>query len=318
MLTQRRSCPARVRHQSERLAYGASCVLALMACQGPSQNGSAPTASVPTASVPATSDPTDSGPTASAPATSNTPSVEPPRVLVFSKTVEYRHASIAVAVSALHAIASNAGWQIESSEDAASFNTESLGAFDVVVFASTTGDVLDAAQQGALEAFIRAGNGYVGIHAASDTEYDWPWYGALVGAYFKAHPAIQVADVHVVNDTHPSTQHLPAVWQRTDEWYGFRAQPDASVDVLLRLAEDSYDPGEGAMGEQHPIAWAHEYDGGRAFYTALGHTEESYQDPLFLTHLQKAIEWAAGATPQASSPARALAARFTWSLFSTK
>lgn len=288
MPTRPQRCSVDVRRQSEQLARGAlCCVLALIACQSPAQNGGAPTGSAPTAS---------------APTTSSAPTIVPPRVLVFSKTVEYRHASIAAAVAALQDIANNAGWELEATEDAASFNAESLAAFDVVVFASTTGDVLDPAQQGALESFIRAGNGYVGIHSASDTEYDWPWYGALVGAYFKAHPAIQMADVHVVDDAHPATQHLPAVWQRTDEWYGFRAQPDASVDVLLQLDEDSYEPGEGAMGAQHPIAWAHEYDGGRAFYTALGHTAESYQDPLFSTHLQKAVEWAAGANRQDTRP----------------
>jgi len=164
----------------------------------------------------------------------------------------------------------------------------------VVVFLSTTGDVLDERQQAAFERFIRAGKGFVGVHSATDTEYEWAWYGGLVGAYFKAHPAIQSASMVVENASHPATSHLSSPWTRTDEWYGFRVNPRAKVNVLLSLDEQTYDPGEGAMDGDHPIAWFHEYDGGRAFYTALGHTRESYAEPDFLAHLEGGIEWASG------------------------
>lgn len=217
-----------------------------------------------------------------------------PRVLVFTRTTGYRHVSIEPGVQALEALALERGWTLEHTEDAARFSDEGLGRYDVVVFLSTTDDVLDEDQQAAMERFVQAGNGYVGVHAASDTEYDWPWYGGLVGAYFKAHPAIQRATLLVEDQRHPSTAHLGATWTRTDEWYGFRTNPRDQVHVLLTLDEESYAPGDGAMGDDHPVAWYHEYDGGRAFYTALGHTSESYAEPEFLDHLAGAIEWASG------------------------
>jgi type 1 glutamine amidotransferase len=214
-------------------------------------------------------------------------------VLLFSRTTGYRHDSIEDGIAALSRVANERQWRLESTEDPAMFNGPKLVSFDVVVFLNTTGDVLDATQEDAFERFIQSGKGFVGIHAASDTEYDWPFYGALVGAYFKAHPAVQAATLHV-EGSHPAVDALPTPWTRTDEWYAFQKNPRAEVQVLLTLDEESYSPGEGAMGEDHPIAWLHQYDGGRAFYTALGHTSESYADPLFLDHLTQAIEWAAG------------------------
>jgi cytochrome c len=214
-------------------------------------------------------------------------------LLVFAHTVEFRHESIAAGVGALQGLADQRGWSLLASEDPTLFAEESLAGFDVVVFLSTTGDVLDGEQQTAFEQFIRSGKGFVGVHAASDTEYDWPWYGELVGAYFLAHPPVQVASVSVEEALHPATVGLPSPWVRTDEWYGFQTNPRAEVQVLLSLDEASFDPGEGSMGGDHPIAWCHEYDGGRSFYTALGHTIESYSEPEFLQHLAGGIEWAA-------------------------
>jgi type 1 glutamine amidotransferase len=213
--------------------------------------------------------------------------------LVFSRTTGYRHASIESGVAALSRLGTERGWAVSASEDAALFSDTRLGSFDVAVFLSTSGDILDAEQQAAFERFIRGGGGFVGIHSASDAEYDWPWYGQLVGSYFQAHPAIQEAELHVEAE-HPATQGLPSIWTRTDEWYAFRENPRSRVTVLLTLDESTYDPGEGAMGSDHPIAWHHEFDGGRAFYTALGHTQASYADPIFLSHISGGIEWAAG------------------------
>jgi len=135
----------------------------------------------------------------------------------------------------------------------------------------------------------------VGVHAAADTEYGWPWYGQLIGgnAWFKSHPAIQTVTLNVEKADHASTAHLPATFQLQDEWYNFQANPRASVTVLLTLDESSYTPGVDAMGD-HPIAWFHEFDGGRAWYTALGHRQELYQDPSFTQHLLGGIRWAAG------------------------
>lgn len=230
----------------------------------------------------------DSGPSAAA------PEGEPLRVLVFSATAEYRHASIETGVAALRALANERGWSLRATESASEFRDDVLGSLDVVVFLSTSGDVLDAEQQAAFERFVRAGHGYVGVHAASDTEYDWPWYGGLVGAYFAAHPQIQPATLRVEAKAHPATAQLPESWTRTDEWYAFRTNPRGSVNVLLTLDESSYAPGETAMGADHPIAWVQAYDGGRAFYTALGHTSESYSEPEFLAHLAGGIEWVSG------------------------
>ncbi len=182
-----------------------------------------------------------------------------------------------------------------ATESASIFNDEDLERFEAVIWLSTTGDVLNDTQQGAFERYIQAGGGYVGVHAASDTEYDWPWYGELVGAYFNGHPAQQTATIEVTDRRNPATRHLSREWIRFDEWYNFRNYTPGSVHVLAELDESSYDPGPTAMGEEHPIAWCQRFDGGRAFYTGLGHTEASYTEPAFLRHLLGGIEQAAGA-----------------------
>lgn len=227
---------------------------------------------------------------------SSTPQ-EPIRVLVFSKTAGYRHDSIANGIEAIRRLAAERGWEVETTEDAERFDDERLLPFDVVVFLMTTGDVLDPSQQSAFERFIRVGKGYVGVHSAADTEYDWPWYGRLVGAYFTSHPdgedAIQRASYVVEDETHPATAALPTRFEHADEHYNFDKNPRENVHVLMSLDETSYDVGEHAMGD-HPIAWCQELDSGRAFYTGLGHTKESYEDELFLGHLSGGIEWAAG------------------------
>lgn len=218
-----------------------------------------------------------------------------PSLLVFSRTLGYRHESIPVALEALGQLAETEGWEFAASEDASVFSDAGLAPYNVLVMLSPTGDILDAEQEAALERFIRAGNGYAGIHAASDTEFDWPWYGELVGAFFSSHPAIQEARLIVEDRTHPATAHLPETWVRTDEWYGFRTNPRPDVTVLISIDESSYAPGDSAMDGDHPIAWYHEHDGGRSFYTALGHTSQSYAEPDFMAHLKGGIAWAAGA-----------------------
>ncbi|HVL39147.1 MAG TPA: ThuA domain-containing protein [Fimbriimonadaceae bacterium] len=222
-------------------------------------------------------------------------SVEKPRVLVFSKTAGYRHANIPTGVAALQALGKQQGWSVEATEDASRFTDEGLRAFDTVVFLSTSGDVLNDAQQDAFQRFIQAGGGFAGIHLATGTEPNWSWYGQLVGARFSGHPDLCPANMHVVDAAHPSTAHLPAVWRWTDEWYEFHAQPTANCRVLLTVDEKSYSGGK--MGERHPIAWCQEFDGGRSWYTALGHQHEAFSDPLFLEHLREGILWAANAKP---------------------
>jgi type 1 glutamine amidotransferase len=214
------------------------------------------------------------------------------RVLVFSRTTGFRHESIAAGVTAIHALGQRYGFAVEHTERPTAFAPDSLSRFSAVVFLNTTGDVLDAAQQAAFEAYIREGGGFAGVHSAADTEYEWPWYGQLMGAYFQSHPAIQQATVNTENADHLSTRCLPAHWARTDEWYNFRAPPATSVTVLATLDERTY--AGGTMGAAHPVVWHHRFDGGRAWYTAMGHTTESYADTVFLQHLAGGIMWAAG------------------------
>ncbi len=213
-------------------------------------------------------------------------------ILVFSKTDGYRHASIPVGVEAIERLGREHGFDVGATEDAAAFTDHNLARYAAVVFLNTSGDVLDDAQQAAFEAYVRQGGGFAGIHGAAATEYDWPWYGRLVGAFFDDHPEPQTADVLVFDRVHPSTGHLPSRLTRFDEWYNFRSNPRGSVHVLAALDEKSYEGG--SMGHDHPIAWAHEFDGGRAWYTGLGHTMESYSDSLFLKHVLGGIRWAAG------------------------
>lgn len=212
------------------------------------------------------------------------------KVLVFCKTAGFHHNSIEEGKAAVIKLGQENKFGVDTSTDASVFNTANLKQYKAVIFLNTTGNVLDDTQQAAFEQYIRSGGGFVGVHAATDTEYDWPWYGKLVGAYFKSHPATQEATLDVVNSKHISTKHLPARWTRTDEWYNYKWMSD-SVTVLLTIDENSYTGVR--MGTKHPMAWYHEFDGGRAFYTELGHTKESFTtDTLYLQHLLGGIQWA--------------------------
>jgi len=213
-------------------------------------------------------------------------------VLVFSRTTGYRHESIPAGVAALAELGRLGGFPVESTEDAAAFTVAGLRRYGVVVFLNTSGDVLDDAQRSAFEGYVRGGGGFVGVHCAAATEPGWPFYRWLVGAAFVDHPDVQPATVRVADPSHPATTDLPAVWPRVDEWYNFDAVPRAGPRVLLRVDESSYDGG--AMGPDHPVAWCHDEAGGRALYTALGHTVEAYAEPALRAHLAGALAWAAG------------------------
>jgi type 1 glutamine amidotransferase len=214
-------------------------------------------------------------------------------VLVFSKTAEFRHDSIADGIAAIRALGAEHGFAVDATEDAGRFSDAALARYKVVAFLLTTGDVLDAAQKAALERYVRGGGGFVGIHSASDTEHRWPWYGRLIGTWFKNHPRmIQRATVRIEDPDHPSTVNLPRDWERIDEWYNFVSNPRGAVHILARIDEATYFGG--AMGTDHPIAWCRNVDRGRSWYTAMGHTRESYAEPLFRRHLLGGIESAAG------------------------
>ena len=229
--------------------------------------------------------------------------------LIFSKTAAFRHTEcIPSGTVAIAQMAQRNGFTVDATENAADFNAANLAKYDVVIFLCTTGDVLNAAQQAAFEAYIQGGGGYAGIHSASDTEYDWSWYGGLVGAYFRDHPGVagvnqqfQQATINVEDRKSAATKRLPAQWTREEEWYNFRTNPREDVHVLMSVDESTYDPrgysvpgGSPPMGD-HPISWCHEYDGGRAFYTALGHKGVYWKEPLLLSHVLGGIQMAAGA-----------------------
>ncbi len=217
---------------------------------------------------------------------------DPYDVLVFSRTAGFRHDSIAAGTTAIRELGAANGFTVAATEDPAVFSASGLAPYEAVIFLNTTGDVLNAGQQTAFETYIKSGRGYVGVHAAADTEYDWPFYGELVGAYFASHPAIQQATVKVEDRAHAATAHLPRTWPRTDEWYNYRTNPRSTAHVLATLDESSYSGG--GMGADHPHAWCKGYQGGRSFYTGGGHTQESYADQAFRQHLLGGIRYASG------------------------
>ncbi|MBZ6282048.1 ThuA domain-containing protein [Streptomyces olivaceus] len=224
------------------------------------------------------------------------------KVLVFSKTAGFRHDSIPEGIAALKELGTPAGIQVTATEEAGQFTTNNLAKYDAVAFLSTTGDVLNADQQTAFENYIKNGGGYMGIHAAADTEYDWEFYGGLVGAYFDSHPAIQQATVRVEDHDHPATAHLDDAWERTDELYNYRTNPREQAKVLATLDETTYEGG--TMKGDHPIAWCQSYGGGRSFYTGLGHTKESYADESFRGHLLGGMQYATGQVKADCKPAK--------------
>jgi len=213
------------------------------------------------------------------------------RILVFTKTSEFRHTSIENGVTTFIDLGTQNNFDVVHTESATDFNTANLNEYKTVVFLNTTGDILDESQQEAFENYIQAGGSFMGVHAATDTEYDWSWYGQLVGAYFDDHPDIQNARMNIVDSSHQATEHLDADWIRTDEWYNFK-EVNSNINVLLNLDEASYQGG--TNGENHPIAWYHEFDGGRSFYTGGGHTEASYDEPNFQQHLLGGIIYCLG------------------------
>jgi len=231
-----------------------------------------------------------------------------PALLVLSATAGFRHGSIETGNETIRELADEIAAELgvesvtvdvvdDADGDASEFPSDAaeLADYDAVVWNNTTGTVLDADQQAVFREFVQSGGGYVGIHAAADTHYDWEWYGDLVGAYFSDHPQVQTARVNVTDRAHPSTQHLPSVWEVEDEWYDYRSNPRGDVHVLATLEEDSYDGAtmdEG--GADHPIAWCQPFEGGRSWYTGRGHTSAAFEADDFREHLRNGIMWAAG------------------------
>jgi type 1 glutamine amidotransferase len=211
-------------------------------------------------------------------------------VLVFSKTGGFRHDSIPAGQAMMQELAKEHGFKVELTEDASLFTPYNLRKYDTVVFLNTTGDILSTGQQSAFEEFVTSGGGYVGIHAASDTEYSWPWYGDMVGAYFAGHPAIQAADIRNEDPRHPTMKMWPEAFKRTDEWYDYKPNPRANVTVLASLDTKTYEGHK--MGDDHPITWCREVGKGRSWYTGFGHTKETYAEPAFREMVRQALLWA--------------------------
>jgi type 1 glutamine amidotransferase len=222
------------------------------------------------------------------------------KALLFTKTDGFHHESILAGVEAIKQLATRHHFAVDWQENAGVFNDKALENYKVVIFLNTTGNVLNDEQQAAFEKFIKAGKGYVGIHSASDTEYDWPWYTKLVGMMFKIHPQNQTAYLKVEDSNFPGMERFPKKFLWTDEWYQYGDRKADDLKVLVTVDEKTYDPyakwgdneGKG-MGAVHPISWYHNYDGGRAFYTGLGHIPLTYSDQTFQDHIYGGIYWAA-------------------------
>jgi len=204
------------------------------------------------------------------------------RVLVFSKTEGFRHKSIETGVKAIQALGLENKFEVTHSEDSKVFLDKKLKRYDLIIFLNTTGDILNSEEEQAFKKYINNGGSFLGVHAATDTEFEWEWYGKLVGAYFINHPKQQQASMVVNDSKHQATKHLPSPWSHYDEWYNFK-DISSDIHVLLTLDESSYEGGKNK--DFHPIAWCQEFDGGKMFYTGMGHTEESYTNPEFRQHL---------------------------------
>lgn len=223
----------------------------------------------------------------------NTVSAKPPRVLVFSKTTTFYHESIPEGIAAIQALGKAHGFAVDTTKDAAIFNDKDLKKYAAVIFLNTadaTTTLLNEDQQKSFVRFIQSGKGFVGVHAAADALYKWPWYNKLVGAYFKNHPAPQTAALTVTDSHFIATKGLPSSFKHFDEWYNYKETNWNEVQLLLTVNESSYTGGEN--GNAHPICWYHNYDGGRSFYLGLGHTKECYTDPVFLQILLGGIWYA--------------------------
>ncbi|MFN0012918.1 MAG: ThuA domain-containing protein [Saprospiraceae bacterium] len=214
-----------------------------------------------------------------------------PRVLIFNKSEFYVHECMPAAVEALQKICADKGWHADVTEDNYEFTEENLSRYAAVVFLNTAGDVLNPTQEIEFERYIQAGGGFVGVHTAIDTEHNWPWYGKLVGGRFDGLTEVQPATVQVADTEHAATKHLEPTWQHSDEWFNLTSlSPD--LHVLLNLDESTCSGGK--MGPSHPVAWYHEYDGGRVFFTAMGHPVAAYAEPAFLQHLAGGLQYAVG------------------------
>lgn len=222
------------------------------------------------------------------------------KALLVTTTKGWHHESLHAGVLAIQQLGVKNFFDVTLWENPNGFNDKYLEQFQVVIFLNTTGDIFDTAQQKVMERFIKSGKGFVGIHSASDTEYDWDWYTKMVGRMFHIHPAVQTAKLKVIDAKFPGLQDFAEGKLWTDEWYDFTPEKISGLNYILAVDEATYNPKvnwgakkSDGMGAMHPIAWYHNYDGGRAFYTALGHIPVIFSDQAFLNHVYAGILWAA-------------------------
>lgn len=221
---------------------------------------------------------------------------DPMHILVFSKTAGFRHASISSGLKMLYDQSKKENWVITATEDASILREDVLDKMDVVVFLNPTGDAICAKGQEDFEQFMNQGKGFVGIHAAADCEYEWPFFGNLVGAYFRTHPPAQKATVIFEDFNHPAMEPFKGkkTYTTVDEWYSFKENPRENVNVLASLDENSVKRAKNddwKMGD-HPLIWWNDNDNIRSFYTVFGHTHEAFEDKLIEEHIVNAINWA--------------------------
>ena len=217
------------------------------------------------------------------------------RVLVFSLTRGFHHNSIKEGNQFFLELGKKQGFAVDTTTNAAKFTEENLKKYNAVVWLNTTGDVLNPAQQADFERYIQAGGGYIGIHAASDTEYNWAWYNDLMGGYFASHPGGKVSNVQkgtmiTLDKTFPASAHFPDTFEKTDEFYDFKSLKKDILKFIVKVDESSYQMGK--MGDFHPMAWYHEFDGGKSFYSNYGHTPETFSEPLITEHFWQGLKWA--------------------------
>jgi type 1 glutamine amidotransferase len=232
--------------------------------------------------------------------TANAAAADQARVLVYSGSTGFRHDSIPAAVEAMKAIAIKAGYGVDATEDPEVFTAEKLKAYKVIVFVSTTTDPKKpesewfvGARRDALQGFLKDGKGVVGLHAAGDSHYHWPWYGQMIGGYFERHPKGTPKGVVTVRDAkHPATAKLPKTLERNDEWYYYK-DFDPTMRLLVTVDPATIGQGEADVNP-NPVVWCHDFGGGRVFYNGLGHTSESYSEPYMVTLLEGGLAYAAG------------------------
>jgi len=230
------------------------------------------------------------------------PSLAGKKVLVYTKNGEgYVHENIPASVDALKKLGEENGFEVVSSEDPALFTEDNLAQFDALVFSNTNNEAFDTdAQKQAFQHYIRSGGGFVGIHSASGSERQWDWFAQMLGGRFHRHPPRQDFEVKVLDKNHPSTHFLPDIWHIVDDECYYLKNLNPANHVLLAAdlttVEDEKREEYPAnyFGDLFPLSWCHEFDGGRQWYTALGHRSEHYSDPQLMQHILGGIRWAIG------------------------